>query len=246
MISRTPVFLSTIFFSLVFISCGSAQSPQKTIAEISGKTITYQEWKEEEKTNIRLLPKYGNRPKTEKQKVADNELIKSYAEQYGTRRKGSEVLISQGFDYLYRGDIKTAMYRINQAWLLDSSNTDNYWGFGAVYFSLKQHKLALEQYEEGLSADPKNSKIITDKATIFMAEHQQINDVNKLKRAIALLEQSYRLDSKNQNTLFKLSVCYFLNNDCIRAKNYYNECMGLGGKPITKEYTMALNEKCKS
>lgn len=242
---RAPIFVLAILLNTLIISCSNGQSPQNANAAPSAKTITYKEWKEEAKTNIRLLPKYGNNPKNEAQKEADNKLINMYLKQHGTRRKASEVLIKLGFDYLYRGNIKTAMYRFNQAWLLDSSNVDVHWGFGAVYHSLGDYGSAMKEYDEGLSIDPKNSKIITDKATVYLGGYYTNKDSLKLKKAIVLLEQSYGLDSKNQNTLFKLSVCYFLSNDCKKAKKYYNECMDLGGEPVTKEYTKALNEKCK-
>jgi tetratricopeptide (TPR) repeat protein len=242
---RYLIFAATTLFSTLFISCGNAQTPQNAGVTQPNDLITYKEWQEQAKTNIRLLPKYGNLPKTEKQKEADNKLIDNYVKQSGTRRKASEGLIDMGFKYLYRGDTKTAMYRFNQAWLLDSSNVDIYWGFGAVYHSLEQYELALAQYDEGLKIDPENSKIITDKATIYMVNYQKTNNNSNLKKAIVLFEQSYGLDSKNQNTLFKLSVSYFLNDDCKKAKKYYKECMALGGKSVTQEYTNALNEKCK-
>jgi tetratricopeptide (TPR) repeat protein len=242
---RATILVLAILLNTLIISCSNGQSPQNANAAPPTKPITYTEWKEEAKTNMRLLPKYGNQPKTEAQKEADNELINTYLKQQGTRRKASEVLIKLGFDYLYRGNIKTAMYRFNQAWLLDSSNVDVHWGFGAIYHSLGDYGSAMKQYDEGLSVDPRNSKIITDKATISMVGYYTTKDSSKLKEAIFLLEQSYGLDAKNQNTLFKLSICYFLSNDCIKAKKYYNECMALGGKPVTKEYTKALNEKCK-
>ncbi len=242
---RGVIFVLVILFNTLFTSCGNAQSSQKARATLSAEKITYQEWKEEAKTNIRLLPKYGDLPKTEDQKDADNELINTYIKQEGTRNKASTALISLGFNYLYRGDIKTAMYRFNQAWLLDSTNVDIYWGFGAIYHSFGDYESAMMQYDAGLSIDPKNSRIITDKATVYMIGYYANNDQNKLNKAIVLLEQSYALDSKNQNTLFKLSICCFLKDDCKRAKKYYNECMNLGGQPITKEFAKALNEKCK-
>ena len=242
---RAIILVLTILFNALLVSCGNAQSPRKAEAMRSVEKMTYQEWKEEAKTNIRLLPKYGNLPKTADQKDADNELINTYVKQEGTRSKASVTLINLGFDYLYRGEIKTAMYRFNQAWLLDSTNVDIYWGFGAIYHSLGDYESAIEQYDKGLSIDPKNSRIITDKATVYLVDYYASNDQHKLNNAIALLEKSYTLDAKNQNTLFKLSICYFLKNDCKNAKKYYSECMDLGGQPITKEYTNALNEKCK-
>jgi tetratricopeptide (TPR) repeat protein len=241
---RSILLSAIILYSTLFTSCGNAQSPQKAETSPIGQ-ISYQEWKEETKTNIRLLPKYGNILKTDKQKKADNELINTIVKEQGTKRKGSEAMINRGFDYLYRGDTKTAMYRFNQAWLLDSTNVDVYWGFGAVYHSLQQYALAMAQYDDGLRLDPNNSKIITDKATIYLIDFQKNNDTNKLKDAIRLFEQSYALDSKNQNTLFKLSVSHFLNNDCKKARRYYNECITLDGRPVTQEYTKALNQRCK-
>jgi tetratricopeptide (TPR) repeat protein len=243
---RSIISVFTIFFSTILVaSCSNAQSPKDVDTTSPFKKITYTEWKEEAKTNIRLLPKYGNVPKTDEQKDADRELIETYVKQQGTRSKASAVLIDLGFDYLARMDIKTAMYRFNQAWLLDSTNVDTYWGYGAVYHTLGDYKRALEQYDLGLSIDPKNPRIITDKATVYLVYYQVNNDLNNLINAITLLEQSYIIDSKNQNTLFKLSICWFLKNDCKKARRYYEECMDLGGKPITLEFTNALKEKCK-
>lgn len=243
---RSIILVFTIFFSsILFASCGNAQSPQGVDAASSFKKITYTEWKEEAKNNIRLLPKYGNVSKTDEQKDLDQILIENYIKQEGTRSKAAAVLINTGFKYLSRGDTKTAMYRFNQAWLLDSTHVDIHWGFGAIYFTLGDYNRAMEQYDIGLNVDPENSRIITDKATIYMAYYEIDNDSNNLNNAIPLLEQSYAIDSRNQNTLFKLSVCWFLKNDCKKARRYYNECMDLGGKPVTVEFTTALKEKCK-
>ncbi|MEL1241117.1 tetratricopeptide repeat protein [Flavobacterium flavipallidum] len=210
-----------------------------------GQQIKYDEWKSEAKNNIRLLPKYGNVKKTEAQIVADNKLIADYVAQTGTRHKGSELLIKLGFDYLYKGDIKTAMYRFNQAWLLDPKNENVFWGFGAVYFTFKDFKNALTQYEEGLVLNSHSSNLITDKASVYMSKYQITNTLNDLNTAIDLFKKSLIIDSKNQNTLFKLSASYYLKKDCGNALKYYNQCLKLGGKPITTEYTNALNQLCK-
>lgn len=210
-----------------------------------GQQMTYSEWESEAKTNIRLLPKYGNIQKSKEQIKADNELIADYLAQAGTRYKGSELLIKLGFDYLYKGDLKTAMYRFNQAWLLDPKNENVFWGFGAIYFAFKDFKNALKQYDEGLIINSNSSNIITDKASIYLTNYQMNNSSKDLNLAIDLFEKSLTIDSKNQNTLFKLSASYYLKKDCKNALKYYTECKKLGGKPITIEYTNALNQLCK-
>src|SRR5690606_616546 len=130
-----------------------------------GQQMTSEQWEEEAKTNIRLLPKYGHIPKTEEQQKLDQKFIDETVQQEkfkGDRTAASNHMISLGFNYLYRGDVKTAMYRFNQAYLLDSLNNDIYWGYGAVYMTLGNYEKAKQQYEEGLSINPSNTHLLTD------------------------------------------------------------------------------------
>jgi hypothetical protein len=71
------------------------------------------------------------------------------------------------------------------------------------------------------------------------------NALLQLDSAINYMSRSYRIDSKDQNTTFKLSVCYFRKKDCENAWKYYDECRLLGGQPITENYLKALTEQCK-
>lgn len=211
----------------------------------SAQQITYSNWKEEAKTEIRLLPKYGNTVKTKEQKESDQELIRTYLKQAGTKRKASELLVELGFDYLYKQDLKTAMYRFNQAWLLDPTNENVFWGFGAIYFSFGDFERATYQYDEGLKLNANSSNILTDKATVYMTRFMKSHGEKDFALAINNFKKSYSIDPKNQNTLFKMSACYFVKKDCDNAWKYYNECKKLGGQPITKEYTEALKQGCK-
>jgi len=206
--------------------------------------ISYKEWQEEAKNNIRLLPEYGHVQKTKEQIEADQELIQTEIKQNGTHRKASDTLIRLGFNYLYRGDIKTAMYRFNQAYLLDPKNENIYWGYGAIYFSFNDTEEALKQYNKGLAMNPANSNILTDKATIYMSLFQYKGNADYLNKAIELFNKSYNIDPLNQNTLFKLSAAYFYKKDCNSAWRFYKECMKLGGKSISPGYADALKKMC--
>lgn len=207
--------------------------------------ITYKEWQEEAATEINLRPEYGNVEKSKEQIQLDQEFIKTALEQDGTNRKASEHMVQLGFSYLYRGDIKTAMRRFNQAWLLDAKNENAYWGFGSVYFTFSDYNEALKQLEKGLSINPNSSNILTDKATIYMSIYMNKQNADYLNKAITLFNQSYKIDPLNQNTLFKLSAAYFYEKDCTNARKFYDKCMKLGGKPIPSGYTDALNNQCK-
>ncbi|QRR00744.1 tetratricopeptide repeat protein [Dyadobacter sandarakinus] len=212
----------------------------------SAQDISYKEWQKEAKENIRLLPKYGNKPKTRAQLDADKQLIESYIKQEGSRQKASDMLIEAGFQYLQEGEVKTAMYRFNQAWLLNPDNEDVYWGWGAIYSSFSDLAKALEQYDEGLKKNPKNPKLLTDKATIFIRKYDNTGDPATLSAAISLFLKSYAADSLNPNTLFKLSTAYFRANDCVQARRFYELRKKTGSYPVPQEYTEALARTCGS
>jgi Tfp pilus assembly protein PilF len=215
---------------------------------------SYQEWESKAEKNIRLLPKYGNVEKSIEHKEMDQKFIEETMkiEKFnGNKRLASNHMITLGFKYLYKGDLETAMYRFNQAFLLDPENPDIYWGFGAIYMSLSNYEKAKEQYEEGLKLNPNHTHLLTDYGTYFLAKYytvensQEKNAKAYLSKAIEILTSSYAIDAKDQNTLYKLSVCHLMNNDCKNARKYYDLCKEEGGEPITEEYSTELNNVCK-
>lgn len=223
--------------------------------------VSFEKWEEESKTNKRLLPRYGHLPKTEKEINSVSSFIKQILSQpqFKTRRDASNHLIGLGFQYYYRPDLKTAMYRFNQAYLLDSTNSDIFWGYAAIYMALGSYGLAKKQYEDGLAIDSNNTHLLTDLATYFMEHFYLVNKMPKndiikdpkaqagsyMDSAIFYLNKSYRLNPKDVNTVYKLSICYWHIEDCNNARKYYDAAVALGGQPITEEYTKDLKNRCK-
>lgn len=220
-----------------------------------GQQMPVSTLEEEAKTNKRLLPRYGLLPKSEGEIASDKDFITETMKQpqfKGDYRSASNHLIKLGFNYLYRQDLKTAMYRFNQAYLLDSTNTEIYWGYGAFYMNLGKYEEGKKQYIRGLSIDPNNIHLLTDYGTYFMGQYYQLKQarhesdaITNLESAITYLEKSFNIDNKDQNTTYKLSICYWLKGDCEKAWKFYDNCKELGGQPITEEYTSDLKKKCR-
>ena len=207
--------------------------------------MSYDEWTTEAKSIIRMQPKYGNATKTKEQLEADRKLTASYLEQAGSPRAASDLLVSLGFDYFNKGELKTAMSRFNQAWILDPKNENVFRGFGAIYFTFKDYPKTIQQYDEGLNLNPESSVLLTDKATVYMTYFQNSGTMADLDKAISLLLTSHNIDSKSPNTLIKLSGCYLLKGDCPNAWKFYDLCQKLGGKTITPAYTESIRQFCK-
>ncbi len=220
-----------------------------------GQQMQVSPLEEEGKTNKRLLPRYGLLPKSEDEIAADKDFVTETMKQpqfKGDYRAASNHLIKLGFNYMYRRDFKTAMYRFNQAYLLDSTNTDIYWGYGGFYMNLGNYEEGKRQYEQGLSIDPANTHLLTDYGTYFMGQYYELKQaghvsdaMKNLESAITYLDRSFKVDNKDQNTVYKLSICYWLKDDCEKAWQFYDNCQELGGQPITAQYTDDLKKKCK-
>lgn len=126
----------------------------------------YEDWKVRAKTDMRLMPKYGGVVKSQKYLEIDQQFIKEATEQFGTKERASYVYSRWGMEYAKKGDPKTAMYRLNQAWLLDSKNAEAYHGFGYVMAGLGAFKEALNEYNEGLKFAPENEQMKIERAAV--------------------------------------------------------------------------------
>jgi tetratricopeptide (TPR) repeat protein len=246
-----PLYMKSLLFTTLGLLL--------TVASLAQPS--FDTWEAESKTNKRLLPRYGHLPKTQEEIKSDSDYIKQIMAlpEFKTRREASNHMIGLGFQYYYRPDFKTAMYRFNQAYLLDSTNTDIFWGYGAIYMAFGRYDLAKGQYDEGLSINSTNTHLLTDLATYYMEQfylaiQMPKNDIIKDPKAqarqfmdssIHYLNKSYNLDPRDVNTVYKLSICYWNIENCINAWKYYDEAVELGGRPITEEYTKDLKKRCK-
>ena len=211
---------------------------------INAQPVNYNDWQEESKKDNRLLPRYGG-PRNKAQQTDDELYIKTATEEmHANPHDGSDQLVALGFKYLAQGDPRVAMYRFNQAWILDSVNANVYSGFGSVYFMFQDYNKSLDFFAIGLTLDPKNTNLLTYKARTYLAMFETATDITAINKALPLLNTSYHIDPRNPYTTYMLSRFYALNNNCDSAFKYYNECMTAGGQPITEKFTRALKARC--
>lgn len=224
------------------------------LSTIAQGIMTTKSWEEQSKIVKALLPKYGTDEKTEREKKADEKFIKTmmnYALFRGERRIASDYFIKQGWSFLRKGHFETAMFRFNQAYLLDSTNGDIYWGYGGFFYKIGYYEKAKEQYEEGLKLDPENTNLLTDFGSYYLNQYYVSQSSDKeyafaqLENGIKYLLKSYELNSGNPKTLFNLSVCFFNMGDCKNAWRYHDEYNALNEKDMPAKYTRDLKRKCK-
>jgi tetratricopeptide (TPR) repeat protein len=230
----------TIALSFVFSLGAYAQQP------------SFKSWQVEAKKNIRMLPEFGTTEKTKEEIATNTRFINAIVDAGKSKSEAAHEMIRIGFDYLYKGDLKTAMYRFNQAYLLNPKNSGVYWGYGAVYTAMGAYDEARSQYKEGLKLDPKSAAILTDYATTYLGEYYADVRSNykkaqkNLKTAKEKLLDAYAIDPGYIHTAYKLSIVYLNSQDCSNAKKYLQATRALGGQPITKEYLSDFNRQCEN
>ncbi|QNE39399.1 tetratricopeptide repeat protein [Hymenobacter sp. NBH84] len=95
---------------------------------------------------INELPRYGGLRKTPEQVATDQRFIAQVLQQYGTAQAAAQAHVNFGWHYLTTGHAPTAIKRFNQAWLLDSTAADVYYGFSA-YLHQQNRPAEAAQYE---------------------------------------------------------------------------------------------------
>ncbi len=99
------------------------------------------------------LPMYGgfDRSSDSALRAADEKLVADTTRHYGSREKASVVFVGNGFAFYSRDDLANAMRRFNQAWLLDPSNPEVYFGFAVVLHDKGRNCDSAAQFEKAVS-----------------------------------------------------------------------------------------------
>jgi len=132
-----------------------------------------------------LLPKYGDLPKADWQKAADNAYIKATDEEYhGDRTKASMDTAMSGWRYLAAGDLEDGMRRFNQAWLLNNKNGVALWGMAAI-------ETEWEKYDESLKLFAEAEKFVGNEINFSVDYSRAVGMAGVKRRDDALIKNAF-------------------------------------------------------
>ncbi|WP_245842496.1 tetratricopeptide repeat protein [Pontibacter ummariensis] len=187
-----------------------------------------------------VLPMFGNKPKTEEQQKKDEKFLTSCDKSFASRQEASKFFVERGWEYLNEGQVDTAMYRFNLAWLLNPDNKDTYWAFGLVTSAQGQNAQAIDLYEKALHYDPKNSVLLSDLSSSYLNLYKEKSKRKTLKKAIRYIDQSLAVDSANAFALYNLSKVKFYQKKYADAWDYLHKSREINMNQIDYAYIMEL------
>jgi tetratricopeptide (TPR) repeat protein len=195
-------------------------------------------------------PRYGNVKKSQTYIDIDNKFISEVVQQFGSRKEAAKKQIEFGWDYLQRGDNVTAMKRFNQAWLLDSTLIDIYWGFGAVMGARKQYDQSIAYLKKYYQGNPKNERIMIDLSTSYFQYAFTLRQKGALNlwrdnmnNGKTLLKKAILINDKNAYAFSQLAIAYYYENKIDSSKYYGNIANRLDSKILNPEYKKTVGIK---
>lgn len=130
--------------------------------------------------SINEIPEYGNQPKSAEMLQADQQFLNTVK---GKEQQAFDHMMAVGWSFFKRGNIGTAIKRFNQAWLIDSTRYESYWGFAAAEGRLNNLETSKHYYEKALSHGG-DTKILNPEYAIVLREQAKAeNNSEKLAEA---------------------------------------------------------------
>lgn len=192
---------------------------------------------------INKLPMYGGLKKCKEQIEADRRFLSECDKEYKSRKEASAHMVMRGWQYLYNKKTDTAMMRFNQAWLLDSLNSETYWGFGNLLGAQGKFKESIPFFERSLTLNSNNAKVLHDMSVSYGNAFVQTRDKKYLNVSISTLKKAINLDAKNAQFYGELTAayCYFVQKDS--ANKYLKVTEQLDPNAINPEVKKLLTSK---
>ncbi|GAA4386129.1 hypothetical protein [Hymenobacter koreensis] len=198
--------------------------------------------------DINLLPMYGGARKPKRLQLADELFLATTDRNEPNRAVAAKHFVKRGMDYFRAGDYATAMKRFNQAWLLDSTNADTYWGFGILRGSQGDYNESITLLSNSLKRQPDNQNLTADLAGTLLQRYDAFRANADLERSLALFELYVSREnnaSGNESRIpvyAALAMGYFRKQDYERAWQWTDRARQLNPAAVDPTFLRQLRQ----
>jgi tetratricopeptide (TPR) repeat protein len=186
---------------------------------------------------------YGRLQKCEEQLKIDKDFLADCDKFYKDRNEATRHHVDWGWSYFYKNQLDSAMMRFNQAWLLDSTNADIYWGFGNILGMRHQFKESLPFLQRSIEMNSNNPKVYESIATSYGQLFFETKDIKYLNLTIDNLKNSVRLNPNNAAVYGQLTSAYSYFNQKDSARKYLEITDRLDKNAVNPQVRNMLNNK---
>ncbi len=204
---------------------------------------------------INLMPMYGYPAieKTDQQKEADEQFIKTVVAESGSREKASRGFAAWGWKDRQKGDMANAMRRFNQSWLLNPNSYLPYWGFGALLLAQGKPAVAATHFERALTLideEGEKPRLLTDTARAYSmlggditTTTDKVKSEEYFEKANALFNEALKLDSKYGNAYRAWALSLYKQGNYEKAWELVKKSRAMGGSDFDPKFIHALTRE---
>lgn len=183
-------------------------------------------------------------PKAPEEKAQQKKFLKDNVSRFKNRKLASDFYVLHGQRTFNEDKLDSAAIFFNRAWLMDSTNTDVFWGYGLIYGKQEKYDNALFILYRALENDKENPRLLTDIATTHLARFYQQSTPEDLSQSKRMLEQALALEPENAaDTYYKLAVNSYYLRDYADAWTYLHQSIKADKTKADKTFIAALLEK---
>src|SRR5262249_47854395 len=102
--------------------------------------------------------------------MAADRFIRNAIEAFGSREAASEAYARKAWQLYEQDDLAAAKARFHEVWLLNPSDPQSYWGFGAILRDQGKVHEALAMLGRAWDLDPSNPDLTADLARVVAQE----------------------------------------------------------------------------
>ena len=159
-------------------------------------------------SSLNAQPMYGyDAPKSATQQLADEQFIRRAVEIAGSREEGARKSIELGWKYFNDGDLRTAMNRFNQAYLLDPAQGESYAGMAVIVLLRDRRAEEAENLFRRAVESPVPTPATYMNYGRFLIERERYDEAaDQLGAGLALSSDEYVLRFLRAGALEKLGM----------------------------------------
>jgi len=154
---------------------------------------------------------YGDTTKSQKLKESDAAYIAAIEKSGKSRKDVAKEVMRSGWASYQKGDLKSAIRRFNQAWLLDPENGDAYHGFALISTVRDKNADAAEKFFRMALAKPGVS------ANAYVSYGRFLWIVDRLEEGLFQLQKALKVSPTAHDARLHIARIYYKKKDYSKA-----------------------------
>ncbi|WP_373513674.1 tetratricopeptide repeat protein [Persicitalea sp.] len=191
----------------------------------------------------RVAPLFGEQRKTSKQIEGEIKFLNECDKSFPNRDEASAFFAARAWEYVQEGQLDTAAYRFNLAYLLDEKNVDAFWGLGVICYQKNDWEKAEQMLRRGATLAPDNVPLIVDLATVELGHFANNNEAEDLAESYRLLTRAASLDTTYAQTFANLALAEYHRSDFPAAWEALHKARKLNFSAVDFQFVELMKAK---